>query len=236
MSKLSVQRLFVVCAVAAGFAQPVCSQTGGVTSAPSAVSPNLAPAVVPALVPATTAGTVGGGLSPLAERSRIDQERASVETVFLESQAVCYQKFAVEGCQVKARGVRREALADLRRQEVTLNATQARLQGAAQLSRVDSKSSTQAESDRATQRAVAEEKQQARQTSADEKSATRAAAEKQAVTSALDGTVTRTEKKAQTQDDPTAKVKAAALAQKTYDERLKQAQLKAEKRRKRLLE
>ena len=225
--------------MAVAFVQPVGSQTDNATRDRAAAPINVAPAMEPTTVPAITAGvvgTVGGGLSPIAERARIQEERTRVETVFAQSQAACYQKFAVEGCLFDARGLRREALADLRRQEVTLNAAQARLQGAEQLSRIDGKSSTQAELNRVTERAVAEEKQQARLASADEKAATRAAAEQQAVSSASDGTATRAEKKAQSQGDPAAKSRAAVLAQKKYDERMKQAQLKAEKRRKRLLE
>ena len=232
MTKLSAQRLLVICAITIGLSQPVCAQTGSTPSDPPAVSP----AAPPAVLPSVTASTVGGGLFPLAERSRIDQERGRVETIFAQSQATCYQKFAVEGCQTEARAVRREALADLRRQEVSLNAAQARLQGAEQLSRIDSKASTRAELDRAAQRAVAEEKLQARLASANEKLATRAAADQGSGILAPDGRATGPEKKAQTQADLAAKARADALAQKKYDARIKQAQLKAAQRRKRLSE
>ena len=194
------------------------------------------------------ARTLGGGLSPQAERSRIQAERARLDALFVRAQAACYQKFAVENCQSEARVTRREALADLRRQEVSLNAAQARLAGAQQLSRIDSKTSTQAERDSAAQRIAAEEKQQARLAGADVKAASRAAAGQGLTPGASSGVgsgsssdlatppggPTRAEKKAQSQGDPAAKARAAALNQKRYDEKQKQAQLKAAQRRKRV--
>jgi hypothetical protein len=56
-----------------------------------------------------------------AERARISAERSRVEAGFEQAQKACYAKFAVSDCIAAARSKRRDALADLRRQEVTLN-------------------------------------------------------------------------------------------------------------------
>ena len=193
--------------------------------------------------PAVAAGGVAGGLSPQAERARIQAERASVEDIFTQAQAACYRKFAVADCQSDARLIRREALADLRRQEALLNAALARQKGAEQLSRIDSKASTQAESESASRRAQALEKQQARQASADEKASSRAAAAQEADSPATDGSL-RDEKKGQSKDNQSknsqtesgraAKARAAALEQQKYERKQKQGREKEAQRQRRL--
>lgn len=58
------------------------------------------------------------------ERERITAERAKVEAAFGEQEKACYGKFSVNDCVDAARGKRRQALADLRRQEIHLNDAQ----------------------------------------------------------------------------------------------------------------
>ena len=216
--------------------QPADAQTAQAVEA----TPN--PLALPsAVLPNGGARTLGGGLSPDSERSRIQEERTRLDALFMQAQAVCYQKFAVENCLSGSRLMRREALADLRRQEISLNAAQARLKGAEQLSRVDNKSSAQAELDNAAQRTAAQEKQQARLADAEAKAANRAATNLSQGLSpgpgsdalAPDSAPTRAEKKAQSKGGPAAKARAAALRQKQYEEKQKQGRLKAGQRRKR---
>ena len=216
-------------------------------SAPKQLAPWIVAALVAALVAqpahaqADTAAThpraafvptLGGGLSPEAERSRIQAQRAAVDERFERAQAECYRKFAVADCQIDARAVRREALADLRRQEVSLKAAQTRLKGSEQLSRIDRKSSPQLELESATQRAAALEKQQARMTVAGEKAAARAIASQDRGPQAQDGLVPA-EKKNLTQTDIEKKAGAEALMQKKYDDKQQKAKQKAAERRKR---
>jgi colicin import membrane protein len=172
------------------------------------------------------------GLSPEAERARIKEERAMVEDVFTQAQVACYRKFAVTDCQGEARLIRREALADLRRQEASLNAALARQKGAEQLSRIDSRSSNEAELENAGRRAQALEKQQARQLGVDEKASARAAALLEINPLTADGSL-RDEKKSQSQADRAAKAQAAALEQEKYELKQKQAREKAVQRQKR---
>ena len=223
-------------ALVACMTQPADAQTTQATEA----TPNPL-ALPPAVLPNAGARTLGGGLSPDSERSRIQEDRTRLDALFMQAQVVCYQKFAVENCLSGSRLMRREALADLRRQEISLNAAQARLKGAEQLSRVDSKSSTQADLDDAAQRTATQEKQQARLADAEAKAANRAATNLSQGLSpgpgsdalAPDGAPTRAEKKAQSQGDPAVKARAAALRQKQYEEKQKQGRLNAEQRRKR---
>lgn len=56
-----------------------------------------------------------------AERERIRSERARIEAAFAEQEKACYSRFAVNDCIDDARARRRAGLADLRRQEVSLN-------------------------------------------------------------------------------------------------------------------
>ena len=56
-----------------------------------------------------------------AERARIQAERSRVEANFSAEEKACYSKFAVNDCLNEAKARRREGLADLRRQEISLN-------------------------------------------------------------------------------------------------------------------
>jgi colicin import membrane protein len=51
----------------------------------------------------------------------------------------CYQRFAVNDCLLDSRRARREVMADLRRQEVSLNDAQRKRRAAEQLLRSDEK-------------------------------------------------------------------------------------------------
>lgn len=65
-----------------------------------------------------------------AQRARIAAERAQVETRFRTDQKDCYGLFAVNDCLNAAKARRREALADLRRQEISLNDADRKRKGA----------------------------------------------------------------------------------------------------------
>ena len=56
-----------------------------------------------------------------AERARITAERSRADAAFTAQEKVCYGKFAVNDCIDTARAKRREAMAELRRQEIALN-------------------------------------------------------------------------------------------------------------------
>ena len=84
--------------------------------------------------------TAGEGQTDInVERARISAAQATMEAGFLAEDAACYKKFAVNRCLDRVNTRRREAIADLRRQEILLNEEERRLRGAAQLRKLEEK-------------------------------------------------------------------------------------------------
>lgn len=79
-----------------------------------------------------------------AERARISTERGKAEATFTAQEKACYGKFAVNDCIAAARAQRREALADLRRQEVGLNDLERKRKAAERLREIDARRAEQA--------------------------------------------------------------------------------------------
>jgi hypothetical protein len=71
-----------------------------------------------------------GGEDPAAARERISRQRGEVEAAYKADEKACYQKFAVNDCLNAARSRRREAMADLKRQETSLNDAERKRKGA----------------------------------------------------------------------------------------------------------
>ena len=66
-----------------------------------------------------------------AQRARIAAERGQVEARFRNQEKDCYGRFAVTDCLQTAKARRREAMADLQRQETSLNDADRKRKGAA---------------------------------------------------------------------------------------------------------
>lgn len=94
--------------------------------------------------PAAAASSVAPAFSIDTERSRIAADRARLEAGFLAEDAACYKRFAVNNCLTEVNGRRREAMADLRRQDIELNDLERRTRAAEQLRKTEEKSSPQA--------------------------------------------------------------------------------------------
>ena len=73
------------------------------------------------------------------ERERIREFRAAETARFAAEEAQCYQRFAVNDCLQEVRRARRDVLADLRRQEMSINDAQRKRRAAEQLLRADEK-------------------------------------------------------------------------------------------------
>jgi len=97
----------------------------------------------PALTAAQTQAQETAPFNVAAEWQRIGQERVFFETVFVQSEHVCYQRFAVTDCLHQARKSRRTALDELRHQELVLNDIDRRIQASAALKRIQEKTSGQ---------------------------------------------------------------------------------------------
>jgi colicin import membrane protein len=111
---------------------------------------------------AAGAQTAAGPANPDAERARIASERARLETGFLTEDAACYKKFFVNSCLDDVNVRRRESLATLRTQEISLNEQERKLKGAEQLRRTEEKSSAENQQRVADQRAKAAADSQSR--------------------------------------------------------------------------
>ncbi|MEO5795913.1 MAG: hypothetical protein ABIP34_13570 [Rhodoferax sp.] len=78
-----------------------------------------------------------GGLEVAAEHARINAERQQIEKRFAAEETACFQKFAVNDCRDASRARRRVEMADLRRQEISLNDAERKRKGAEQLQRME---------------------------------------------------------------------------------------------------
>lgn len=65
-------------------------------------------------------------LSYEAQRARVEKQRRQAQAQFDAAAVLCYQRFAVNDCLREARNVRRDLLADLRKQSLALRDAQAR--------------------------------------------------------------------------------------------------------------
>ncbi len=65
-------------------------------------------------------------LSYEAQRARVEEQRSQAQAQFDAAAVLCYQRFAVNDCLREARNVRRDVLADLRKQSLALRDAQAR--------------------------------------------------------------------------------------------------------------
>jgi colicin import membrane protein len=157
------------------------------------------------------------------ERARISAERARLEAGFLAEDVACYKKFAVNNCLGKVNIRRREALADLRRQEILLNDEERRIKGAEQLRTTEEKSSPERQQEAASNRAKALEDAQSRLERDKNKQQERAAAPSKAKansdTSAAK--IKSNQEKAQARIDKQA---AAAEEAKKFSDRQKKSQ------------
>lgn len=70
-------------------------------------------------------------------REWIARTREQFQAQFRAQEVACYQRFAVNDCLFASRRTEREAMADLRRQEVLINDAQRKRRAAQQLLRAD---------------------------------------------------------------------------------------------------
>jgi len=97
-----------------------------------------------------------------AQRAVITAEYSRLQAGFLTEEAACYKKFAVNNCLGKVDIRRREAMAELRRQEILLNDEERRIKGQEQIRKIDEKSSPERKQQAADRRAKALEDYQQR--------------------------------------------------------------------------
>lgn len=97
----------------------------------------------------------GTGSSSDAERLRISVDRSRLEAAFAIEDTACYKRFLVNNCLDEVKVRRRDALADLRRQEIVLNDEARKAKAAEQLQKIEDKSSPEKLQQEADKRAQA---------------------------------------------------------------------------------
>ena len=112
-----------------------------------------------------------------AERLRIGTERARLEARFKREDTACYKKFLVNNCLDEVKVLRREALADLRRQEISLDDQERKIKGAAQIQKTEDKASPEKQQQDADRRAEALKEYEGRLEREKQKNAGRATAQ-----------------------------------------------------------
>lgn len=97
---------------------------------------------LPAASSSATVEPASVAVSDQAERARITKERQWAETRFTSEETACYSKFATHDCLNQARLQRRQTLADLRRQEITLNDALRKRRGVEQIKKLEGRQNT----------------------------------------------------------------------------------------------
>lgn len=169
-----------------------------------------------------------------AERTRISVERNRLEAGFLAEDAACYDRFAVNSCLGKVNDRRREAMADLRRQELSLNDEERRIRGAEQIRKTEEKSSPEKQQEAADRRAKALEDSQSRLEREKKKTEDRAAA-KAGEQGSSDANAARLKSGQEKSQSRSEKQAVAAEEAKKFNDRQKEAlERKAQHERDRL--
>lgn len=108
-----------------------------------------------------------------AERARIEAQRRQVEERFAAEEKVCRGRFAVNDCTQEAEQRRREALQELRRQEVRINSIERERKAAERLREIEARKSPEKDQEAARKRSDAQEDHRQRQERAAAKAAGR---------------------------------------------------------------
>ncbi len=168
--------------------------------------------------------TSADAVNPATERQRIQAQRSQVQARHALDEAACQRNFSVNDCLALAGAKRNELLGDLRRQELSINATEARQKASDQVSRREENLSAEAQREQAQRRADAKAQSQSRQQELEDKAAQRADKATQ-VQANLDEANERLRARQEAQADRQAKAGAAAAEKKKYDD--KQAESEA---------
>ena len=157
-----------------------------------------------------------------AERLRIGTERARLEANFKLEDNACYKKFLVNNCLDEIKIRRRETLADLRRQEISLNDQERKIKGAAQIQKTEDKASLEKQQQEADRRAEALKEYEGRLERERQKNAGRATAQsnEKAIADAAAGRTKSSQDKAGAR---ASKQAATAEEAKKYNDRLEKA-------------
>lgn len=171
-----------------------------------------------------------------AEVTRIEAERSQADARFATQEVACYRKFAVNDCLKAARAERRERLADLRRQEISLNDAERKRRAGERVRSIEEKNSAHQQEESAAQRAEASARQHDKQADIAERAAQRAQPQASAPARAARPPGEARERKAATRAAKEQRVHDAAGELRRYQDRQLAAQERQERVAKRLAE
>lgn len=171
-----------------------------------------------------------------AQRARIAAERGQAEATYQAQEKECYRKFAVTDCLNAAKAERRQVLADLRRQEISLNDAERKRKAAEHLRSIEQRSSSEKQRQQANQGAKGLGEYREREALAARKAADKASADasRPARAAAQQEEVAR--RQAEAGADRSRRAEEAAQNVKRRKERLAQAEERRASRDKRLAE
>ena len=153
---------------------------------------------------------------PEAERARINADRTRLEAGFAAEDTACYRKFLVNKCLDEIKPRRREALADLKRQEISLDAQDRMAKAAEQIQKAEAKTSPETRQQEAARRDNALKDFEARLEREKQKTADRLATQSGDKANRVKGSQDKTA-------DRAAKQAAAAQEVKKFKERQQKA-------------
>ena len=169
------------------------------------------------------------------QRSRIALERVALDSKYTEEEALCFQRFAVNDCLGRVRNLKRDALSDLRRQEISINLALARARASDQLVRNEARFTPQALQDESKRLLEAQASQAERLKNMGERIDARARASDISA-QRISESKERMRRSAEAAQERSAKFSEAMQNRKEYDERVaasKVAQKSAQNRVKR---
>ena len=169
-----------------------------------------------------SSATVLAQTSNDVERLRISSERAAFEAGFNLEDSACYQKFLVNNCLDEVKIRRRDAMADLRRQEISINDQERKARGAEQVQKTEDKASPEKQQQEADRRAEAMRDFEARMAREKQKNTDRLKLESNEKSN-LETAVARAKGAQNKEAGRTVKQAAAAEELKKYNERLEKA-------------
>lgn len=109
-----------------------------------------ATAQTPAQVAVDSAPSVSAAVD--IERTRISSERSRLEAGFAAEESACYKKFLVYRCLDDVKPRRREAMGNLKRQEISIDELDRRAKGAEQIRKTEEKVSPEKQQEAASRR------------------------------------------------------------------------------------
>ena len=175
-----------------------------------------------AQVPAAAGAAASASAAADNERARISSERSRLEAKFAAEDSACYKKFLVNQCLDEIKPRRREALTDLKRQEVSLDGQERKAKGAEQIRKTEDKSSPEKQQEAAARRADSLKDFQARMDREKQKTADRATTQANEKTSS-DAAVSRAKNSQEKAGERAGKQAASAEEVRKFTERQQKA-------------